>query len=854
MPANVSISAPPPESRLPNYQPMVLCVLAFASGILLDRFFEISIAFSAGVLVTSLITWLAIRFCSYRSGIAKNSRSRMLIAASMILCVGWVALGAFWHHGRWHWFGTDEIGRYAELVAKPCALEAIVLTEPRMIAPSEATGAMDYGDESVRTKLLLKAQRIRNGGSWQRASGKLDLIIHAPTRHVRSGDAIRVYGRLVGCSPPSNPGQFDFQAFYRAASKLAFLHAYHRESVVVVSPQSAGRFQPLSALRREFNDLTWKYVNGDEAAFASAIMLGNREQLSPDRRQLFLETGTIHLLAISGLHVGILAGSFFLLFRIGLVSRRNCLLATMVFVVFYAWLVEFRPPVSRAAILILLYCLGRIWGENNFSFNLLAIAGMIVLLINPMDLFGLGPQLSFLAVATLTFGKEWVFWPPPTDPIQRLIASTRPWQVRVLNWLGRQVRTAILVSGLIWLVAMPLVAYRFHLVAPVALVVNPLLLLPMAWALYGGLGVLVSGWLFPPAAEVCGEFCRFNLGCIESLICLAQSLPGSHLWTSGPTLAAVLVFYVGLFFTAVFPPTRLSLKWTAILGATWLVFAWLVPNQISDWHRRQDSGTMVCTFVDVGHGTSVLIELPNGKNVLYDAGSFGSADYGFRNIASLLWSQRIARLDTVIVSHADIDHFNSLPQLAERFAIGQLLVSEQMLNSPSAAVASLLSTCRDRGIPIDSINAGDRLIADCPVEIKVLSPPVFGTGGGDNSNSLVILVDFQGRRLLLPGDLESYGLDRLLQSEPMDCDIVMAPHHGSKNSFPHKFLQWATPEHVVISGGSQRIDRRMVQQFDGSGRAVYRTDTQGAIRFEWKRKFQRSFHWNVDHWEPIIEF
>jgi competence protein ComEC len=208
----------------------------------------------------------------------------------------------------------------------------------------------------------------------------------------------------------------------------------------------------------------------------------------------------------------------------------------------------------------------------------------------------------------------------------------------------------------------------------------------------------------------------------------------------------------------------------------------------------------------------------------------------------------------VILSHADVDHFNSLPQLIERFPVGQVLVSEQMMQSRSGAVASLFADCRSKGVPLDSIGAGDQLITGCPSEIRILSPPIFGTGGSDNSNSLVVLLEFQGQKLLLPGDLESYGLDLLLQAEPIDCDIVMAPHHGSKNSLPDKFLQWSTPEHIVISGGSQRVKRKTVEQFMGEDRQVYRTDTQGAIRFEWTKKTLRRFHWNATHWSSVAGF
>ncbi len=837
--------------RLPQYQPMMLCVLAFVAGILADRFCDLDFRYYCLTIFAGVTTWWFVSNASSQIKGRWISASRAESVASICLLIAWLGLGAFWHHGRWNWFGQHEIGLFASESAKPCCLEAVVRTEPRWMAPSDASGALDYADDVVRTKVLLEVKRVRDGLSWVPVSGQVDLIVHAPTHHIRSGESVRVFGRLVKTSPPTNPGQFDFQAFYRARSKLAFLHAYYPESVQALPTKRWKRFELLSNLRRRLNEMTWKYVGGDEAAFASAILLGNREQLSSERRELFLETGTVHLLAISGLHVGILAGSFFLFFRFGLVSRRKCLWATIVFVIFYAWLVEFRPPVSRAAILIVLYCLGRMLGENNFSFNLLAIAGLIVLMLNPMDLFGLGPQLSFLAVATLTFGKDWVFWPPPTDPIKRLIASTRPWHVRTFYWLGRQLRTAILVSGLIWLVAMPLVAHRFHLVAPVALIVNPLLLVPIAWSLYGGLGVLVFGWFLPPLAHVCGEFCRLNLSTIEWMIARAQSMPGSHFWTSGPTTISLLFFYAGLFLFAVFPPTRLRFKWVAALALVWIVFAWLIPNQISDTQRRNGADRLVCTFIDVGHGTSVLMQLPNGQNLLYDAGSFGSSSYGSRNVASVLWSERIMHLDAVVISHADIDHFNSLPEIVRRFSVGSVLVSPQMLASESPAVRALFDLLAKSNMSFLPISAGDRLVSDANTQLSILNPPAMGTGGNDNSDSLVLAVEFASKQLILPGDLELSGMDLLLQREPIDCDVVMAAHHGSKNSLPDRFLGWTTPEHVVISGSSQRVDDSTVRVFEQDNRTVYRTDQQGAIRFVIDANDVNSYHWAGQRWIAI---
>ena len=838
------------KTRWPTYQPMVLVVLAMSAGILLDHTFELhwSLHFSSACMC--LIGWL---FCwrspnealaKYPLLSAKNSEQ----LASVFLLVGLVFISAYWHQGRWNWFGQHEIGRYAAKVSAPCCVEATVISEPRSMAVS-SDNEFDAIEAESRTKLTVRVEKIRDGSNWRPASGLSDLIIHAPTRHVRTGDRIRIFGRLVASSAPTNPGQFNFQDFYRAKSKLAFLHAYNVESVKVVKPAGWTGARLVSRLRQQLNELTWRFVDKSEAPFASAILLGNREQLSRTRKNAFMETGTVHLLAISGLHVGILAGAFFLLFRLGLLSRKKCLLATIAFVFFYAWLVEFRPPVSRAAILVSLFCVGRLIGENHFSFNLLAIAGVIVLLINPCDLFGLGPQLSFLAVGTLTFGSDWIFWPPPSDPIKRLIASTRPWHVRMVNWIGRQLRTAILVSGLIWIVAAPLVAFRFHLIAPIALVVNPLLLLPIAWGLYGGLGVLVFGWFLSPAASFCGWICDRNLALIEWMIGVAQAVPYSHIWTAGPPVWSVCVFYVGVFLVAVYPLTKLPGRWIATLACLWLVFGWLGPVQFGKYMKSKGGNPLVCTFIDVGHGSSVLIQLPNGKNMLYDAGSFGSSGYGARNIAGVLWSEGIEHLDAVVLSHGDVDHFNAMSQLVDQFSIGVVYLSPQMLNSKSHSVIRFLENLDEKSVELRTTTAGDRLLSGTSTDVRVLGPPVHGTFDNDNSNSIILAIEHAGTRVLLPGDLERTGLVLLLETEPVHFDLVMAAHHGSKNSQPAEFMDWAKPDYVVISGGSQRVSDETARVFESKGRTVARTDRDGALRFVVDENGVQFKRWNTEPWQ-----
>ena len=818
----------------PSYQPMLLVAAAFATGVFVDRVWDVSWYFSFCASWMCLVGWL---FVARRPTLLRkvglhsqvDSRFKRDRVASTFLLIGFLLGGSFWHHGRWNWFPHNDIGRYANVVSRPCCIEATVVSEPLWVVADAAFENRPEGE--LKTRLVLKANRLRDGLNWVSVSGVCDLIVHQSVSGIHSGDQIEVFGYLVKSSPPSNPGGFDYQKFYRGKAKRAFVHVYQAKSVRVLDSGNWFTVRWISSLRRRLNELTWQYVSSPESGFASAILLGNREQLSRVRRQRFLETGTAHLLAISGLHVGILAGAFFCFFRVGIFSRRKSLWLTIVFVLFYAWLVEFRPPVLRASILVTLYCLGRLLGEGNFSFNLLAIAGVVVLIINPSDLFGIGPQLSFLAVASLIVSADWIFGKPELDPIQRLISGTRSPLIRISNWTLRKCWLAILVSFVIWLVALPMVAYHFHLVAPIALIANPLLLIPIAISLYAGMVVLILGAFLPSVATVFGGFCKLSLGLIEWLVAVFQLVPWGHFWTAGPPGWGVALFYISLFLLVVYPETRIKRSWLPICLAVWLVFAWVIPVRCGSKSSFPASDELVCTFLDVGHGSSVLLQLPDGKNILYDAGSLGSPNFGARSIAGALWYEGIQHVDAVVISHADVDHFNALPQLVKQFSIDQVFVSYGMLKDRTPQVQELFAVLEARDVEVVPIAIGDQPFASSQIRFDVLSPPEEGIPGNDNANSIVWMIEYSGKRILLPGDLEEEGLSRLLACNPVDVEILMAAHHGSANSLPAKFVKWASPRYVVISCGRNRVSESMNRDFSNSRSTVLRTDLDGAIQF-----------------------
>jgi competence protein ComEC len=235
----------------------------------------------------------------------------------------------------------------------------------------------------------------------------------------------------------------------------------------------------------------------------------------------------------------------------------------------------------------------------------------------------------------------------------------------------------------------------------------------------------------------------------------------------------------------------------------------------------------------MGHGACVVLESPTGETLLYDAGSLGSPEFATQSIASYLWHRGIMRIDGIIISHADVDHYNAVPGLLERFAVGTVYVSPMMFDgiddSETRGPQVLLEAIRAADVPIREVWSGDRLRFGDALSLQVIHPPRQGLVGSDNANSITMTIEYAGHRLLLPGDLETPGIEDVMAELPYDCELLLAPHHGSRRSDPPGFATWSTPNWVVISGGSGDDSRPVVQTYEMAGANVMHTNECGAI-------------------------
>ncbi len=799
--------------------PLVVLVAAVGGGIGLDRMQPLPVPGWCGLSLVALLTWWLVY------------RRRRCCASSLLLLCAALALGGLWHHVRWHLFRADELARHTGEIPKLVEVQAAVAGAPRW-SPEIPAGALDTMQRGQLTRLTLRLQFKRSGDRWVPASGRATLVVAGNARRFLHGDRIQFSAKLTPIASPLNPGEPDYAAVRRQRRELCSLFCRHPDGITLTSRGAS--WSPLRLVARLqlwAQSALGRHVGPRQAGLACAMVLGNRELLDPATTDDFFLGGAVHLLAVSGLHLGILASLLWLTLRTGWLPRRTSLVVIVTLVLFYAALTGCRPPVVRATILMLVLATAKWTGRRAVPQNSLAAAGLLTLAWSPAGLFDTGTQLSFLAVTTIFCWANRGASTRADDPLKRLIQQSRPLALRVLRRGGGAVAQAYALTAVVWLATAPLVALRFHLAAPVGILLNPLLWLPVATALFSGFGVLLSAAICPPLADSLGWVSERALTVVHGLTHAAARVPGGHAWVCGPPAWWVLVFYGLSLLVAKARRTRLG-RWPVSFWLAWLAMACLLAAPLHRVWQHRSSDKLTISFAAVGHGTCVLLELPDGKTLLYDAGRLGSARSAARPICALLWARKIHHLDAVVLSHADVDHFNAVPAVLRRFSVGVVYVSPMMFQQPSPAVSELRCQIRRAGVPLGTLAESARLRAGSQVSVEVLHPPREGCRDGDNADSLVLLIRFAGRCILLPGDLESPGLDELLAEMPVACEILMAPHHGSRHSRPERVARWCTPRHVVISGGYGAETGEVLRAFTRSGARAWHTQRDGAVTWE----------------------
>jgi competence protein ComEC len=793
--------------------PAVPVTAAFGAGILADHLFQ-----------PDLTIWLVAAAISLAAWAIGMWLGRVHASAALLLSAVVIA-GAGWHHWRWSIVGSDHIVRFAEETPQPVHLIGRLVDQPWIVPRKEQELPVAIA-QFDRTLATIECHTLVSGHDEEAVSGRVRLEINGHLLTGAVGDEVDVVGLLARPAGPRNPGAFDFRRYLRSDGLYATLHCTEPDDVRVVR-EGGSRFRRMQArLRARAEEVLEHNLSERTAPVGAALLLGTRTAIPEELRTAFAESGTMHILAISGSNVGILAGLLWLVSHVAGMGRTASVILILAGVLAYSFIADAQPPVMRAVLMIVAMLAGRPWHREGSLVNGLALAALGVLVWNPSHLFDVGAQLSFLAVAALIWAPTWSrrvgdFLAGPRDPLAAL------GQPLVARWLRSGLRTLVTVHltiAAIWLFTLPLTMARFNLVSPVGFVVNVLLAPLVVVILWSGYALLLAGLLLPIVAGPFALAFDAGLALMLWLIERSAAIPGGHLYLAGPSDGWLAGFYACLAAVA-FGVSAGRLRWWG-----WrLMLIWIVAGLgISLWPRR--AGELRCTFLSVGHGLAVFVELPGGRTLVYDAGQMQDGARARQTVQSALWQRGVRSVDALVISHADIDHFNGVPGLARSVQIGSVLVHETFLDFRQPGVEITCDLLTRQKVPIKLVWAGDRLSLDDRAVLTVVQPAVGDRLSTDNANSLVLLMEYAGRRILLTGDLERGGLESLLFTPPSHVDILQAPHHGRFAANPRSLADWATPGWVIVSDGRQDDSERLRAVYGPAAR-VMSTQKYGAITF-----------------------
>jgi competence protein ComEC len=360
----------------------------------------------------------------------------------------------------------------------------------------------------------------------------------------------------------------------------------------------------------------------------------------------------------------------------------------------------------------------------------------------------------------------------------------------------------------------------------VGFVINVVLIPVLIVVLWSGYLLLVCVLVMPPLASAFAWCYDSGLAGLLTMIEFASRVPGGHAYTTG-----LPDWWLSIFYLAVAMMIWGGRAGTAARWVRHAIVAWSLIGVTLHFVSHQPSG-LRCTFLAVGHGGAVLIEFPNGRTLLYDAGQMRDGPRARRVIQNALWDRGHSRVDALVVSHADADHFNAVPDLVRTVPIGALFFHPSFLDFDQPGVVAVADAAAGECVPMRFLWAGDRLLIDESVAVSVLHPPAgHGMPRFDNANSVVLRVAFAGRTILLTGDLDGAGLDHLLDHPPIDVDVMLSPHHGSPAANPPALAGWARPDFVVLSNGRSEVIPKMRDVYVSSA-GVLSTLESGAITFE----------------------
>jgi competence protein ComEC len=640
---------------------------------------------------------------------------------------------------------------------------------------------------------------------------------------LRLGDAAESDGGMTTATPVNAscrgqiavrwPGSLDGQTGEKWRVEGKWVPAGGRSSrrgILVVATGTRIDSNPAIADRvRGSLTATSARLYGDRAPLVDALILNRRSTLDPQLSEAYARSGLVHILSISGFHVGLIAGWLYLLGRVLRLGRSQAMIASAVLSTGYVAFLGWPAPATRAAALVVLLAICR-WRQRQVEPNsLLAVTCLAVLIIDPMAVFDLGAWLSASALWGATTVARWTDRALGTQVFWRTLGSS----------VGATLATA------------PITAAALGSVALIGIVLNFAAIPLAALAVPGVLASLVLFHLAPGVSSALAAGSGAGLSLLDGIALLGSRVPGGNVVQPialSSALPWLLVLGFGLWSLGKRNTLGVAvLRWSgALVGVAWGSLGWVLAPI-----GRDNGSALTLHFLEVGQGDGAAIRTPGGRWVLIDAGPrFDGSDAGKRVVVPFLRRQGVRRLSAVVVSHVHADHLGGVPAVLDRFPADIVVEPGDLSQDPR--YLEFLAQLEADGTRWHPGRPGDRFDLDS-VSFTVLHPDTtWAEWGSDlNEDSIVLLVSYRDFTALFTGDAGERA-EPLLAARSGAVDVLKVGHHGSRTASSAAFLDRLAPKAAIISVGTNSYGHpsaAATERLSARNIPVWRTDRDGEV-------------------------
>ncbi len=670
-----------------------------------------------------------------------------------------------------------------------------------------------YGTPKLRTdsRMSFTLRGVTLDGEAQAGSAYVTCYTYddAPLPELFDGAEIAFSGSVYQPSGMSGPYDFDFR-LWLLQNRMSFGISVN-QGVTVLNTRQTAPIQSLSARASEAFRVACEPLLGEYTGLATAMLMGQKDGLPDDEMQSFRDSGVAHIVAVSGLHVGILATALmWLLERIGLRKTLRTAIA-IVFLWCYCALTGFSPSTTRASVMMTLVLIGQALGLQADPLIMLSTAVVVVLLINPLQLFSASFWLSFGAV-----GGIQLVYPRLNEALTHRLGVTTTWanarkNRRVARQCAYKALDPMAVSIAAQLGVLIPTACCFHRLPLYGLLTN-LVAVPLAGLLVPLYALtLLFSWI-PVLNVAVGFVTKLLSGVLIWLTGTVSALPGATVRVGTPPIALTLAFIMLLL---------LCSRWRMPLRRRFAAIALCVAVGASAvaWQLNRP---LRYVQLSAGRADAALL-LCRDQTVAIDVGVYGS------EVLDYLEAENRS-IDLLFLTHLHIDHAGGVAALLDAgIRIGQVYIPYGTERADlNADTLALLDRLADEGIPVRELAAGDE-VPYHQGSVRVLFPIRDSVRAGQNANesSMVLLIGLGDYRILSTGDVS----DRYEAYFSADCDVLKVAHHGSSTSTSADFLAKASPRVALIgcSGSRSLPADALLNRLADAGAQVYRTDEDGDI-------------------------